>query len=230
MNATEIVHQARLEGVYGSLRRMQANHDTYETRCVGSGNCCKIGLKIHLGEAWNIANKIKRQFWLVAEDKGLQAAQSYLSGVVATLERALTDESWNPETDEQDGHCAFYNNGCTIYEFRPMVCRAYGVIAPVQEGVCPRKRLADGGHELIWNNTVSQTIHEFDSIILDWGDSYPDLDYTLYMPAGVLKFLLPADKLADIIERTDPKFFMASKGYKHQIYRENWTEVSIRTS
>lgn len=570
MNSTEVIVAARLEGVYGVLRKIQAQHNEFETRCKGSGNCCRIGLVISLAECWNIARNIRRTYWMIAEDKGQEEAELWYLNLVSNLKEALYDNTWDPETHEKMFHCVFYNNGCTIYEYRPMVCfgpetkyltpegykelgqtvgtkqkvlgsngswingtvksfgrdkllkvtltrnsvkktifatpdhvwflrpngggseeptkrvresrvkieggrrtvrtsqlepgdrlaissfntglssiipgrigvmegfvygdgtiysdqtrpctvdlfhngkdevmldyfsgfdsvsygpddkysvgrthvrnlprawkqgpdleetrahllgwlagyfladgsmsgnsprisstnydslklvervclrlgirtfpiteserfvkvggreyestlfeialcgddtpesmflnpkhlesfrtrtrnsrigwtvesvedvgresevfcveteegnhlpaftledyilthncRAYGMIAPVQEGVCPRKRLPDGGIELLWDDTVQATIDEFDSVIEFWGEANPQLNYSIYMPAGVLKFLLPSEELQALIADTDEKFWMGALGYKHQINPSNWTETSV---
>lgn len=227
MNLTETVTASRLEGVYGVLRKIQAEHDTFETKCIGSGNCCRIGLVIPLAECWNIAKNIRRQYWLKAENQGKEVAEEWYITLVGELAGALEDESWNPDTNEQDDHCVFYDNGCTIYEYRPMVCRAYGVIAPVQEGVCPRKRLPDGGHELIWDATVEKVMTEFNNVISDWGAKIPALNFSMYMPAGVLRFLLSEAHLKDLIADTDEKFWMGHEGYQHMIDRKHWSETSV---
>lgn len=227
MNSTEVIVAARLEGVYGVLRKIQAQHNEFETRCKGSGNCCRIGLVISLAECWNIARNIRRTYWMIAEDKGQEEAELWYLNLVSNLKEALYDKTWDPETHEKMSHCVFYDQGCTIYEYRPMVCRAYGMIAPVQEGVCPRKRLPDGGIELLWDDTVQATIDEFDSVIEFWGEANPQLNYSIYMPAGVLKFLLPSEELQALIADTDEKFWMGALGYKHQINPSNWTETSV---
>jgi Fe-S-cluster containining protein len=230
MKGHEVIHSARLEGVYGALRVIQAKHDKFETKCIGSGNCCKIGLVISLAECWNIAKNLRRQYWIVAESKGLEAAELWWEDTVLdSLIDQMYEDTWDPETNEQESHCAFYNNGCTIYEYRPMVCRAYGVIAPVQDGVCPRKRLPDGGHELIWDKEVEAILKEFDEVVEKYGVDNPDLDFSIYMPAGVLKFLLKPEELQDLIASTDQKFWMGHKGYKHQISKDHWQTVEIGT-
>lgn len=230
MNINEVIHQARLNGVYSVLRKAQAVHNEFETSCVGSGNCCKIGLQIHLSECWYIAKSLRQKYWLMAESQGQGVAETWFNDTVNALIEALRDDSWDGETNETDRHCVFYDDGCTIYESRPMACRAYGVIAPVQEGVCPRKRLPDGNHELLWDDGVQKTINEFDSIVKKWGEDHPDLDYTIYMAAGVLKFMLDPEEFSKIIADTDEKFWMAKKGYNHRIKRDSWTSVSIRTN
>lgn len=222
MKGTEIVHQARLEGVYSVMRKLQAVHDTFETRCKGSGHCCKIGLVLPLAECWNIATNLRRIYWLNAENLGIDEADKLWKQQLDTLIVAMYDDSWNPDTNEQDKHCVFFKNGCSIYEFRPLVCRAYGVIAPVQENVCPRNRLPDGGHELIRTEAVETLMTEFDSLIQQWGVDQPALDFSCYMPAGVLRFLLTNEEVQDLIANTDSKFWLGHVGYKHALNPENW--------
>lgn len=223
---------ARLEGVYGVMRKLQAVHDGFETRCIGSGNCCKIGLRIHLTEAWNIARNLRRQYWIKAETAGTKNADAWWSHLLEDLKYALTDETWDPLNEETtERKCVFFSNqqGCTIYEFRPFVCRAYGVIGPVQEGVCPRKRLPDGGHELIRNDEVDRTIEEMEKIIDFWSTQNPELNYSLHIAAGVLRFLLPQQELVDLIQSTDQKFWLGVPGYPvlENFKREFETPVEI---
>jgi Fe-S-cluster containining protein len=227
LNSTEVVTAARLEGVYGVLRKIQAEHNNFDTKCVGSGNCCKVGLYISLAECWNIARNLRREYWIKAEDQGKAEAEHWYQTIVNELKLALENEEWTQESQELSTYCVFYKDGCTIYEYRPLVCRAYGVTSPVQEDVCPRKRLPDGGHELIWDETVEKTIAEFDAVVKEWGEKNPTLNFSLYMPAGVLRFLLPMEELQHLLKTTDQKFWMATPGYGHQIRRENWTETSV---
>lgn len=229
MNQNQVITSARLEGVYSVMRQLQATHDGFETRCIGSGKCCKIGLVLPLAECWYIARNLRRQFWLMAEDKGIDYANVWYEGVLGNLQYAMRDKSWNPETNEQEDHCVFFQDGCTIYEFRPLVCRAYGVIAPVQDGVCPRNRLPDGGHELIRDETVERVVEEFDSLISEWGEQNPALNYSIYMPAGVLRFLLTTEELQELIAETDKKFWMGHVGYKHQLSPEHWGSETLVT-
>ena len=231
MNTAQLVTKARLEGVYGVLRKLQANHDEFETRCIGTGNCCKVGLFISLAECWNIATELKRRRWLIAEDKGQSAANAWWDKQIEGLVEALTVEEWDYDHQETETYCNFSDAevGCTIYEFRPMVCRAYGVIAPA-ETRCGRARLNDeGDHELLPWDMAENVIQEFDAIIQAWGGSFPGLDYSMYMPAGVLRFLLTDSDLSAVIESTDEKFWQGAQGYTHQINPGNWTPVEIRS-
>jgi Fe-S-cluster containining protein len=230
MNQNEVNVQHRLEGVYGVMRRLQATHDGFETRCIGSGNCCEIGLRVNLSEAWNVAKQLRRQYWLVAEDQGIGVAEIWWNKLIWRLMSHLEFDTmrWDSEKEETPGHkCVFWDGGCTIYEFRPMICRSYGVIAPVQDSVCPRKRLPGGGHELIRNSTVDKIIDEFDNIIKLWGQAKPDLDYSIHIAAGVLRFILKPSELEELISRTDKKFWMGYKGYPHQL-RNVETSVTLK--
>ena len=83
--------------------------------------------------------------------------------------------------------------------------------------MCPRKRLPDGGIDIIRNDTVKTVLAEFDDIIQTWGVLKPDLDYSIHISAGILKFLLPIEELRELIDQTYPKFWLAATGYKHQL-------------
>lgn len=230
MNEVEIMISARLEGVYGAMRQQQAVHDGWETKCIGSGNCCDVGLRVSLAESWNISKQIKRRYWLIAEDKGTAFAASWYSDLIERLKETLTEDSqeWDPEIQETPGKkCVFFDNGCTIYEFRPMVCRSYGVIAPVQSGVCPRKRLEGGGIELIKGGIASTIVSEFDEIINLWAEEKPQLDYSMHIASGVLRFLLNDEEFQKLVNSTDKKFWTAAKGYPHHLWDNLETPVKI---
>lgn len=227
MKLPELVVKEKLSGVYGVMRKLQAEHNEFETACQGAGNCCKVGLVIPLAECYYIAKGLRENYWKIAEMDGKARAETWWTDIMYRLTNAMYDDSWDPDTNEVAGHCAFYttkNPGqdhshgiCEIYDIRPLVCRAYGVIAPVQEGACPRKRLPDGGHEIIRNETVDNLLDEFDSAIKYWGEKFEGMDFSIYMPAGVLRFLLPQEELQGLIERTDEKFWMGHQGYKHML-------------
>ncbi len=222
MNVNDAIVAARLEGVYGVMRKLQATHDGHESRCIGSGNCCTIGLRIHLSEAWNIAKQLRRQYWLKAEDLGLKKADIWWDGLIYSLKRVLQADvaNWNPENEEDTTEkCVFYNGGCTIYEYRPMVCRSFGVISPAAEW-CPRKRDSNGAHPIIRNDEVELTVEEFDKVIEHWGEAHPDLHFSIHIAAGVLRFLLTPDELRELIATTDQKFWMGLPGYPHQLGRK----------
>lgn len=231
MNITEVEIQARLEGVYSMMRSFQVWQNYTKTPCIGSGHCCEIGLRVSLMEAWNIAQKIKSQFWIEAESVSKEYAEFRLKEVKEKLLRTLTEDQaqWDPYTEETPGHkCVFWNEleGCTIYEFRPMVCRAYGVTSPVDEG-CPRKRLQGGGVEILPLEQFEPVISEFDKLIELWGANKPDLDYSIHIAAGVLRFLLDEKEFSEIVKSVDVKFFLGVPGYKHQMRLRSETPVSI---
>lgn len=231
MKQQDVIFRARLSGVYGVARKLQALHNNFDTKCIGAGNCCRIGLVIPLVECYNIAKSLREDYWKIAENKGLEDADSWWSTIVGDLQAAMS-RNWNAETGGYDdsSHCVFYKEGCGIYEYRPLICRAYGVFAPVQEGACPRKRLPDGGHELIRDDGVKAMIAEFDNIVGQWGIQNPDLDFSIYMPAGVLRFILPDEEFQQLM-KDHPDKFMGHKGYQHQMHEESWgTNVTIKKS
>lgn len=228
MKKQDVIHRARLEGVYGVARKLQAVHNGFETKCIGAGNCCRIGLIISLAECFNIAKSLREEHWKIAENEGLDEADRKWGELIGNLKGAM-EKGWDSQkgTYLDNSHCVFYDNGCTIYDFRPFICRAYGVFAPVQEGACPRKRLPDGGHELIRDDQVKALIAEFDNVIETWGAQRPDLDFSIYMPAGVLRFLLDGEEFQQLI-KDNPDKFMGHKGYQHQLHTLE-TSVNITT-
>ena len=89
MKQAEIIHRARLNGVYGVARKLQAHHDRFETRCIGSGNCCRYGLVIPVAECFNIARSLREDYWKLAEDKGLEAADTEWAETVLRLKQYM---------------------------------------------------------------------------------------------------------------------------------------------
>jgi len=227
----EVEISARLKGVYQVMRQLQAQHNLLETRCIGAGNCCEIGLRVSLMECWNIAQSFKDQFWLTAESAGIQAAKDYMADLILDLKTYLKEDyaKWDPNEEETPGHkCVFYNTdyGCGIYEVRPMVCRAYGVIAPVHDR-CPRPRLKSGEIQIFGEEFSESVLNEFDKLIELWGATKPELDYSIHIAVGVLRFLLEEDEFSKFVGEIDSKFFLAFPGYKHQMRIRNETPVSI---
>lgn len=231
MNQTEVDIAARLKGVYQVMRQLQANHNLLETRCIGAGNCCEIGLRVSLMECWNIAQSIKDQYWITAESAGIDTAKRDLAEVILDLKNYLINDyaEWDPGTEETPGHkCVFYSSdyGCGIYEVRPMVCRAYGVIAPVHDR-CPRPRLKNNEVQIFDEQFSGPVLNEFDELIELWGASKPELDYSIHIAVGVLRFLLQEDEFSEFVGKIDSKFFLAFPGYKHQMRMRAETPVSI---
>ena len=46
--------------------------------------------------------------------------------------------------------------------------------------------------------------------------AHPQYDYTVFMPRGVLEFLVTPARLAKLKARTEPKFWKRQKGYRTQ--------------
>jgi hypothetical protein len=53
-----------------------------------------------------------------------------------------------------------------------------------------------------------------------------ELDYTVYMPFGVLRFLLGKDKLFKLIKSIDPKFTLGVPGNPHVMHYFDWQKES----
>jgi Fe-S-cluster containining protein len=196
----------QLETAHDLLTSYQEEHKKTGYGCVRSGHCCQVGLQLHVMECEHIANQLRAQH--EGDPKGL-------ARVVKALERAFDDEAWNWGSAIGDFNCAFYKDGCTIYPFRPSICRMYGVVLAVDEW-CPRERLSSGDSFVYVQKDVDRMIALYYRTLDNYGRLYPKLDYTVYMPAGVLSFLLPPKKLEALRARTDKKFWKRERGYRTQ--------------
>ena len=208
---------AGLDLVYNQMRVIQSNHDQLRTRCKGSGECCKIGLQLPIIECANIAFHLKREFYLRMERYGIEEGEKWYQSIIDALVAKMYDEKWTPDGESSD-HCIFYNNGCTIYEYRPLVCRAYGTIVTVDK-FCPRERLQDGTVDIFAGDGIKKIVKEFDSLVRRFNLNHKKDAFVVYMPLGVLKFLLPKEALVKLAAETDPKFWSG-----HPIYKTYFTE------
>jgi Fe-S-cluster containining protein len=226
---------ASLDMAYNKIRVFQANHDATEFGCIGAGKCCKVGLKVHLSEAAHIAFRLRQSYYLIMEDKGIKAGEEWLAGKVDALVAAMHDESWSASEQTTDGHCAFWNNGCTIYGFRPMVCRAYGTITEV-DSFCPRKRNDHDTIEHYAGEAVEETVKEFQLSLKKYAEDNgndPQYDVVVYMPLGVLSFILEEDELIDLHKNTDNRMWEGFEGwfnYQSRFTRLHGLEESILLS
>lgn len=213
---------SELDMIYNHMRHLQANHDHLRTGCKGSGKCCKVGLQLPMLECANIAFHLKREFYLKMERYGIEEGEKWFQNIIDGLVEKMYDKSWQPDGG-YDGHCVFYKDGCTIYEYRPLVCRAYGTIVAVDD-FCPRDRLEGGGIDIFSGPDVAKLIKNFDSIVRRYNLKHKDNSYVVYMPLGVLYFLLPREGVAKLLEDTDPKF-----GTYHKIYKTYFMERYLDT-
>lgn len=203
---------AKLDMIYNQVRVIEAKQNATEYKCLGSGNCCKIGLNIHMAECASIAFKIRQQYYLVLEDKGVDAADKWIDGIVLDLKEAMLDPDWQIG-GETKRHCAFYKGGCTIYGYRPMVCRTFGTITHVDD-YCPRIRNATGNIDYFAGDGVKRVIIAFQEFLKEYvSDKEEGYDMVVYMPLGVLSFLLTTEELIELEKTTDPKFWKAVQGW-----------------
>jgi Fe-S-cluster containining protein len=203
---------AKLDMIYNQVRVIEAKQNATQYKCLGSGNCCRIGLNIHMAECANIAFKIRQQYYLVLEDKGLEAADKWINDLVEDLKEAMFDPDWQIG-GETKRHCAFYKGGCTIYGYRPMVCRTFGTITHVDD-YCPRIRNATGNIDYFAGDGVKRVIVAFQEFLKEYtADKEEGYDMVVYMPLGVLSFLLTTEELIELEKTTDPKFWKAVQGW-----------------
>lgn len=222
-----------LEDIYGVMRKVQANHDnselTAETKCIGAGNCCNIGLVVPLLECFNIAKNIRREYWFRAETEGQLKADKWYQRRLSRLYDAFSDDKWELTNETTGRKCSMWDadiGGCSIYRYRPLICRAYGTITPV-EPACPRGRTKDGTVIIFSGEEIDNTIDRFETVLKKYYEVSPANAYSVYMPLGVLKFLLPEDDFKSFMEDLEDRFKNAHEGYPHQM-RKKEVEVSIK--
>jgi Fe-S-cluster containining protein len=211
---------AQLVGVHDTLTDLQDNHNATPYKCLRHGACCQVGLQIHYMECEHIADNIR------AATKGDPAA---LETIVDRLEHAMTDDTWTWGNSVGDQMCAFFEDGCSIYPFRPSICRMYGVTVEVDEW-CPRKRLPSGEPFVFAQMESDRFAAHFYKVLDTYGRLFPEKDYTVYMPRGVLECLVPKKRLAALRKRTAPKFWKKQKGYRAQYTPSYRKKPALRTN
>jgi hypothetical protein len=156
------------------------------------------------------------------EDKGEDFANKWMEGVINSLKEAMHDEDWQAD-GETKRHCAFYKGGCTIYGYRPMVCRTFGTITNVDD-YCPRIRNAYGQVDHYSGDAVSKVIKQFQDLLQEYGeDKDSTYNSVVYMPLGVLSFLLTSEELTDLAAETEQRFWEGVRGWYN--YRLTFTKM-----
>lgn len=212
VSVKDITTFAQLDMIYNQVRIIEAKQNASKYKCLGSGECCKIGLQIPMLECANIAFHLRHNYYLTLESLGEEKADEWMNSVIENLKEAMFDEHWE-QGGETKRHCAFYKNGCTIYEFRPMVCRSFGTISSVDD-FCPRIRNENGSIDRFGGPGVQKIVQDYQYLIKQYSlDKDQYYDVTVYMPLGVLSFLLPPEELEELKEKTDDKFWTAALGW-----------------
>ena len=215
----------RLDFAYNKIRVFQAKHNETEFRCINSGKCCKIGLKIHLAECAHIAFRMRQEYYLRLENEGQEPADTWMDSKVEALIDRMYDDSWDGDEQTTDLHCAFWNDGCTIYGYRPLVCRAYGTITGVDD-TCPRKRNGYGTIEHFAGKGVEDSVQEFQLVLKEYAESNgksTEYDVVVYMPLGVLSFLLDEVQLEELYQQTKDKMWEGYEGWFN--YQSTFTKL-----
>lgn len=221
VNTKDISTFAKLDMIYNQIRLLEAQQNETQYKCLGSGKCCSIGLTIHMAECAHIAFRLRQQYYLYLEDKGKSFADEWMDEVVSSLKEAMFDETWQLG-GETERKCTFYKGGCTIYGYRPMVCRTFGTITTVDD-YCPRIRNAYGSIDYYSGPAVKTIIQSFQDLLKEYTTGKDEgYDVVVYMPLGVLSFLLTPDELEELERTTDPKFWKAVDGWVN--YRVQYTK------
>lgn len=221
VNIHDISTFGKLDMIYNHIRTLEAKQNNTKYKCLGSGKCCTIGLTIPMAECANIAYNLTQQYYLYLEDKGQEYADTWIDGIVNSLKEAMYDSTWKVG-GETERKCVFFNNGCTIYKFRPMVCRTFGTVTGVDD-YCPRIRNPFGQVDCYSGEGVKKIIQLFQDTLEEYAsNNEPGYDVVVYMPLGVLSFMLPTPELLEMQENTDPKFWKAVDGWFN--YRVQFTK------
>ena len=225
IHPSDLVNFNRLDMAYNKIRVFQAKHNETEFRCLNSGRCCKIGLKIHLAECAYIAFRMRQEYYLRMENEGQEAADAWINARTDALIDRMYDKSWDDDEQTTDLHCAFWNDGCTIYGYRPLVCRAYGTITEVDD-FCPRKRNDYNTIEHFAGKSVEDTVQEFQLVLKQYAEHNGNdaaYDISVYMPLGVLSFLMDEVQLEELYQQTDDKMWEGSEGWFN--YQSTFTRL-----
>lgn len=218
----DITTFAHLDMIYNQIRVLEAKQNNTKYKCLGSGECCKIGLTIPMMECANIAFNIRHEYYLKLESSGEIEATQWLESVIESLKNAMHDETWKPG-GETEKHCAFYKGGCTVYGFRPLVCRSFGTITTVDD-FCPRIRNENGAIDHYGGQAVKKIVEDYQLLLKSYSqDKDTNYNLTVYMPLGVLSFLLSDEELIQLRDETEDKFWTGISGWFN--YRVEFTKV-----
>lgn len=195
-----------LKVAHDLLTDYQDEHNKTGYGCVRSGHCCQVGLQLHYMECEYIAKNILE---MTGGDEDL------LEPFIDRLEAALEDNKWTWGSSIGNDMCAFFEDGCTIYPVRPSICRMYGVLLETDE-FCPREKLASGDSYVYVQKDVDRLVAAYYKSLDNYGRLFPERDYTVYMPRGVLEFLATPERLKKLKAKTAKKFWKREKGYRTQ--------------
>lgn len=218
----DITTFAHLDMIYNQVRVLEAKQNQTKYKCLGSGNCCKIGLTIPMMECANIAFSLKQECYRLMESKGEDFANEWIGGVIQDLIDAMHDDDWKPG-GETERHCAFYKGGCSIYGYRPLVCRSFGTITSVDD-FCPRIRNENDAIDHYAGPAVKRVVEDYQMLLKKYSaDKDVNYDLTVYMPLGVLSFLLTDEELIKLRDTTEDKFWNGVIGWFN--YRVEFTKI-----
>jgi Fe-S-cluster containining protein len=222
VTAKDMTTFSKLDMIYNQVRIIESKQNNAEYKCLGSGLCCRIGLRIPLAECANIAYRLTQDFYFKMESEGEDVANEWMETMIESLKEAMHDPNWNVD-GETERHCVFYKGGCTIYRYRPMVCRTFGTVTPVDD-YCPRIRNAHGQVDYFAGEGVARVIKQYQDILAEYAnDKDKSYNSVVYMPLGILSFLLDPDQLAQLADETEPKFWDGVRGWYN--YRLTFTKM-----
>lgn len=196
----------RLQGCYDELDRLQASHNRTPFGCKRSGQCCNVGLTLHEMECEWIALNLEREFQEGTKDREV---------VVRALMKAFDDPSWTNAQIIGDNWCSLFDGGCSVYLYRPAICRMFGVVIAADDW-CPRERLSNGHDFVHVDPMTDDLVREYYSVLDSYGRRWKEKDRSVFYARGILSYLLPDDELAALRRRTAPRFWKTEVGYRAQ--------------
>ncbi|HLE96559.1 MAG TPA: YkgJ family cysteine cluster protein [Candidatus Thermoplasmatota archaeon] len=196
----------RLQGVYDGLDRLQEAHNRTPWGCKRSGGCCQVGLTLHYMECEWIARNLEVEFATGAKDR---------ARVVAALEKAFDDPTWTNGNVIGSQWCALFDGGCSVYTYRPSICRMYGVVVAADEW-CPRERLSNGRDFVYVDGKTDALVREYYRVLDEYGRRYKGRDWSVYYARGILEFLQTPREMRTLRARTRPRFWKREVGYRTQ--------------
>jgi hypothetical protein len=103
-----------------------------------------------------------------------------------------------------------------------LVCRSFGTITNVDD-YCPRIRNENGSLDHYGGPAVKRIVEDYQSLLKQYAsDKDQNYNLTVYMPLGVLSFLLTDEELMELRDSTDDKFWNGIIGWFN--YRVEFTK------
>src|SRR5207248_5688559 len=88
----------------------------------------------------------------------------------------------------------------------------------------------DGRGYVFVQPEVDRLVARYYRVLDVYGRKFPKMDHTVYMPVGVLSFLISHEEMAALKAKTAKKFWRREKGYRTQFAPSYRRGESLRTN